>query len=157
MGYRVEKGKSNGVIGLGKLGRVMLLVEILEIVLKILVAELNVVGGSGVGETYLLAVAAPETLLFVFATVNRWSEVENDDMSDDLSRWEVDNAALCAFQFDRMDESDKEAHDLSGKHLLPPHHSSSLPQLRLFLFLKDAQVPWKESSRSLLVFPDSKP
>ncbi|KAK3230342.1 hypothetical protein Dsin_002223 [Dipteronia sinensis] len=48
MGYRVEKGKSNGVVGLGKLWRMMLLVEILEIAPKMLVVELNVAGGGGV-------------------------------------------------------------------------------------------------------------
>ncbi|KAI9176499.1 hypothetical protein LWI28_003556 [Acer negundo] len=49
MGYRVKKGKSNGVVGLGKLGRVMLLVEIMEIAPNMLVVELKVVGGGGVG------------------------------------------------------------------------------------------------------------
>ncbi|KAK1589492.1 hypothetical protein Q3G72_034633 [Acer saccharum] len=56
------------------------------------------------------------------------SEAKNDDVSDDLSGWEVENVALGAFQFDRMDESDTEAHDLSGEHLLPPHPSLSLPR-----------------------------
>ncbi|KAK0602324.1 hypothetical protein LWI29_032318 [Acer saccharum] len=56
------------------------------------------------------------------------SEAKNDDVSDDLSGWEVENVALSAFQFDRMDESDTEAHDLSGEHLLPPHPSLSLPR-----------------------------
>jgi len=50
MGYRVEKGKSNGVVGLGKLGRVMLLAEILEIAPEMLVVELKVVGGGGGGD-----------------------------------------------------------------------------------------------------------
>ncbi|KAK3229241.1 hypothetical protein Dsin_001122 [Dipteronia sinensis] len=48
-GYRVEKGKSNGVVGMGKLGRMILLVEILEIAPKMLVVELKVVVGIGVG------------------------------------------------------------------------------------------------------------
>ncbi|KAK3195437.1 hypothetical protein Dsin_026747 [Dipteronia sinensis] len=42
MGYRVKKGKSNGVVGIGKLGRMILLVEILEIAPKMLVVELKI-------------------------------------------------------------------------------------------------------------------
>lgn len=44
MGYRVEGGKCGGVVGLWKLGRVMLLAEILELAHEMLVVELKVVG-----------------------------------------------------------------------------------------------------------------
>ncbi|KAH7521114.1 hypothetical protein JRO89_XSUnG0110700 [Xanthoceras sorbifolium] len=46
MGYRVERGKSGGVVGLGKLGKAMLLAEILEIAPEMFVVELKVVAGG---------------------------------------------------------------------------------------------------------------
>ncbi|KAI9166153.1 hypothetical protein LWI28_027129 [Acer negundo] len=46
---KIKKGKSNSVVGLGKLGRVMLLAEIMEITPKMLMVELKVVGGGGDG------------------------------------------------------------------------------------------------------------
>ncbi|KAJ0034250.1 hypothetical protein Pint_24702 [Pistacia integerrima] len=55
LGYRVERGKGGGVIGLGKLGRMVLVAEVLEIAPQMLLVEMKVVdacggGGGGVVE-----------------------------------------------------------------------------------------------------------
>ncbi|KAL5844109.1 hypothetical protein ACOSQ3_010148 [Xanthoceras sorbifolium] len=46
MGYRMDRGKTRVVVGLGKLGKAMLLVEILEIAPKMIVVELKVAVGG---------------------------------------------------------------------------------------------------------------
>ncbi|XP_044499595.1 CBL-interacting serine/threonine-protein kinase 7-like [Mangifera indica] len=49
LGYRVERGKSGGVIGLGKLGRMVLVAQVLEIAPQFLLVEMKVVDACGGG------------------------------------------------------------------------------------------------------------